>query len=217
MALEPAKIITGRVTYADTGKPVPHAEVVDPVPRRTCWPASTDDSRPTPRAASARIPLGATAISVSVSAPEGQPYLQAGSRLRLAQGGRRASARPGLAPRRGDPRQGHRGRLRHIPIAEARVSFRSRPARVDKSGAGNINADAATAADGSFQLAVLPGPGYLVVLGPSEDYVLQEIGQRMLSTRASRAADASMPTPSSPATRNRAARAWRSTSRSAGA
>ena len=27
MALEPARIITGRVTYADTGKPVPHAVV----------------------------------------------------------------------------------------------------------------------------------------------------------------------------------------------
>ena len=32
MAVEPARIITGRVTYADTGKPAPHAVVehVDP-------------------------------------------------------------------------------------------------------------------------------------------------------------------------------------------
>ncbi len=34
--------------------------------------------------------------------------------------------------------------------------------------------------DGSFQLAVLPKSTYLIVLGPSEDYVLQETGERMI-------------------------------------
>ena len=27
ITMEPAKVITGRVTYADTGKPVPHASI----------------------------------------------------------------------------------------------------------------------------------------------------------------------------------------------
>ena len=31
--------------------------------------------------------------------------------------------------------------------------------------------------DGSFQIAAQPGPGYLVVLGPSDDYVLREIDE----------------------------------------
>ncbi len=35
--------------------------------------------------------------------------------------------------------------------------------------------------DGSFQLAVQAAPGYLVIEGPSDDYVLRETGQRMLS------------------------------------
>ena len=35
--------------------------------------------------------------------------------------------------------------------------------------------------DGSFLLAVPATPGYLVIEGPSDDYVLREISQRMLS------------------------------------
>ena len=38
----------------------------------------------------------------------------------------------------------------------------------------------ASGSDGSFQIGVLPSPGYLVVLGPSDNYVLREIGGRML-------------------------------------
>ena len=34
--------------------------------------------------------------------------------------------------------------------------------------------------DGTFQLAVSPKSTYLIVLGPSEDYVLQEAGERMI-------------------------------------
>ena len=46
---------------------------------------------------------------------------------------------------------------------------------------GALNGRAASGPDGSFQLAVLPSPGYLVVLGPSDDYVLREIGDEMVS------------------------------------
>jgi hypothetical protein len=34
----------------------------------------------------------------------------------------------------------------------------------------------ATGSDGSFQIAATPGPGYLVVQGPSDEYVLREMG-----------------------------------------
>ena len=37
-----------------------------------------------------------------------------------------------------------------------------------------------TSADGSFQIGVVPRPGYLVVRAPSDDYVRQSIGTRML-------------------------------------
>src|SRR5262249_28668177 len=34
----------------------------------------------------------------------------------------------------------------------------------------------ATAPNGAFQVAAQPGPGYLVIQGPSDDYVLREFG-----------------------------------------
>jgi hypothetical protein len=63
------------------------------------------------------------------------------------------------------------------PIAGARVSYISSPNQDQK--AGSSNGRAATALDGSFQVGVLPAPGYLTVLGPGEDFVLREIGRSM--------------------------------------
>ena len=47
-----------------------------------------------------------------------------------------------------------------------------------KDGNRRFNADeqnAVTAADGTFRLGIMPGPGYLLVKGPTADYVHQEI------------------------------------------
>src|SRR5262249_44422290 len=63
------------------------------------------------------------------------------------------------------------------PVAGARISYLSVPAEDPRTGA--VNGRAATAEDGTFELGVVPAPGYLTVLGPGEDYVLREIGQRM--------------------------------------
>jgi hypothetical protein len=41
-----------------------------------------------------------------------------------------------------------------------------------------------TAADGSFQIAVLPGPGHLLLWGPGEDYVRMETTRRRLTDDA---------------------------------
>ena len=49
MALRPAQIITGRVTYADTGKPVPHARLIVTCQERRATRDPTDaTSRPMP-------------------------------------------------------------------------------------------------------------------------------------------------------------------------
>ena len=42
--------------------------------------------------------------------------------------------------------------------------------------------------DGSFQVAVPPGKGYLIVLGPTLDYIPKEIGGGTLSAAAGPAA-----------------------------
>ena len=102
IALQPARTIVGRVTYADTGQPVPHALVtLGAVPIR----------RPMARDGSASAAAAATMRSFSIRAqsPDGAPYLIAEKQGRMAQGGGRAVGRPGPAPGRGRPRQGHRG------------------------------------------------------------------------------------------------------------
>ena len=90
VAMEPAKVITGRITYADTGKPVPHAVVEIYAYRdRRAARATPATSRPTPRGPSAPIPSRPTATWSRSIAPEGQPYLNAST---------------------GDPSRGPRGR-----------------------------------------------------------------------------------------------------------
>ena len=69
-ALEPAKVITGRITYADTGKPVPHAVARDPGLYRMARATATN-SRPMPRGPTARIPCRRTATTSRLTPPMG--------------------------------------------------------------------------------------------------------------------------------------------------
>jgi hypothetical protein len=64
------------------------------------------------------------------------------------------------------------------PIAGATLGYVSRSNADSESGDWNSRPN--TALDGSYQFAVLPRPGYIMVLGPSEDYAYQEIGERMI-------------------------------------
>ena len=64
------------------------------------------------------------------------------------------------------------------PVAGARISFGTRrdPANPNAPSSGHEE----SAPDGSFQVAVLPTPGYLIVLAPTDDYVLQSIGGQVV-------------------------------------
>ena len=66
------------------------------------------------------------------------------------------------------------------PIAGAKLSYNPRRGQGAEGYAGYSSVGAVTAADGTFQLAAPPKTGTLAVLGPSEDYVLEEIGDRMI-------------------------------------
>ena len=111
--LLPARTLTGRVTYADTGRPAAHAEVhvggsvgqggVREGGIRYLTAEADADGR----------------FRVSVMPGDRVSCLGRGSRRAtlpprrqapgMAQGGDRADRRPGAAPRRAAPRQGHRG------------------------------------------------------------------------------------------------------------
>ena len=64
------------------------------------------------------------------------------------------------------------------PAGRVEHPVHSRRAGEDVSG--GWQAIVASKDDGSFQIAVPPGKGHLLVFGPTPDYVLDEIGRRML-------------------------------------
>ncbi len=99
------------------------------------------------------------------------------------------------------------------PVAGARISFGTRR-KDEPNGASSGHAESGQ--DGSFQLAVLPSPGYLIVLAPSEDSCTSRSAARW-SARVGRAAGGSTPMPSSPTTPSPTATARRSRCRSAAA
>ena len=74
-AMEPAKVIIGRVTFADTGKPVPHAAV-------SVWAYRGGPAYPSEYETDAEgnfraNPFSTDSYAVNVQAPTGQPYLSA--------------------------------------------------------------------------------------------------------------------------------------------
>ncbi len=65
------------------------------------------------------------------------------------------------------------------PIASATVRFIAFAER-GKAGSPSGSTVQDTDADGSFQFGASPSPGYLSVMAPDDDYVLQTIGSRMV-------------------------------------
>jgi RNA polymerase sigma factor (sigma-70 family) len=173
VALAPAQIITGRVSYADTGRPVPHAQLDV---------SATHKGRTTPLTyetdGEGRFRLNpslADEYRVAASPPAGKPYLTAGQSFEWPKGAVEHSIDLALPPGvmiRGKVTEEGSGQ----PVADARVWFERRRSTNGSSGIERSS----SITDGSFQLAVPAAPGYLVIEGPSDDYVLREIGQRLL-------------------------------------
>ena len=180
-ALQPARTITGRVTYADTGKPAPHAQVIvggfDQV--QTWRGNSPDRHRGRCRGAVPRESgIGHRTASCSRILPTGNRTWASTKRIDWPKGAVTHSvdlALPRGVMMRGKVTEQGSGR----PISGAIVTYhphRTANDEVVPTGSSPVE----TAADGSFALAVLPRPGYLVVQGPSEDYVLHELDEGLL-------------------------------------
>jgi hypothetical protein len=174
LALAPAKIIKGRVTYGDTGKPVPHAMLaVQPMIRSIKDPFSFFETDAEGRFA--MNPRSGDRYSISAWPPAGQPYLILSRRLEWPKGALEQSldlALPRGVAIHGKATEEGSGE----PIEGATLRFVARAPQQDRS-VSRI-AHASTAADGSFQFGALPDSGTLFVMGPSDDYVLQAFDQR---------------------------------------
>jgi protocatechuate 3,4-dioxygenase beta subunit len=177
LALEPGQIIKGRVTDASTGKPVPHAGLVifsDKENGSHISEFETDEQgryRANPRTANR--------FEVLATAPKDQPNLSLSRKFDWPKGAIEYSvdlALPRGAVIRGRVVEEKSG----TPVAGARISFGGRRADNDDTLL-TIKVLAETDSNGSFQLTASTGPGFLMVLGPSNDYVLRaEDGDRLI-------------------------------------
>ncbi len=167
IALQPAQVITGRVTYADTGRPVSHALVA----ANALFPNEADgDGR-------FRLSVPPTAsrfnsVAIRAQSPEGAPYLLAIKPHEWPKGTVEASV--DIALPRGSVVRGRiteEGTGRPVTGAVVRVAPDTTQGE-EPSVAGTF---AVTGPDGTYRVAATPEHGYLVVQG-SDDYVLREFG-----------------------------------------
>jgi hypothetical protein len=176
--LEPAQFITGRVTDAVTGKPVPRALLVMHASfgsERGMLPSDvrTDFEG---RFRANTSPADRYIVTAYPS-PDGPPYLSLSREFDWPKGAVEHVVDMAL-PRgvllTGKVTEEGSGK----PVAGASLSFVSHLERQGKTTSGSPVLDSTL--DGSFQLAALPSPGYLSVMGPTDDYVFQAVDSGMV-------------------------------------
>ena len=154
------------MTYADNGKPVAHATLE--------LPTMADGSQSRDRWRRA-IPRKVSGDRVSLTAlpPDGEPYLGLSNRFDWPKGAVEQSVDFSL-PRGvmvgGKVIEEGSGK----PVVGAVVRFT--PYQNPNSNPVSMSVPSVTRSDGSFRVTAPPGPGYVVVQGPSDDYVLREMG-----------------------------------------
>ncbi len=178
-ALEPAKVIEGRVTYADTGKPVPHALVHGTVSENEYGSMFTTPFRADADGRFRLNPTPGQFFRIAAYAPEGEPYLIVQDEFAWPKGAARHELNLAL-PRgvliRGTVTEAGTAR----PVAGASVQYMP----IQRPGGPRIisgwQAIVPSGPDGRFAIAAAPGKGHLLIHGPSRDYVNLEIGSRQL-------------------------------------
>jgi RNA polymerase sigma factor (sigma-70 family) len=170
--------LEGRVIFADTGRPVPHARLrVESLRTRREGDVQVAsvrgllDSRADGEGRFRINPFPGDKFSLTAFAPAGGSYLSH-TQLVVWRPGAVKQAVEVRLPRgtlvRGTVKEAGSGK----PVAGARIFFHRRQSLdlLDDYREG-FQVPAVTAADGSFRLAVRPVEGALVVLGPTPDYV----------------------------------------------
>jgi RNA polymerase sigma factor (sigma-70 family) len=172
IALAPAKLIKGRVTYADTGKPVPHTLLAVSGGRDLMEFETDDDGH------FRANPVSGERYDLRAYPPAGQPYLSVWEPVLWPKAAIEQSvdlALPRGVVLHGKVTEKDSGQ----PVAGATVRYLSHQEEQNNPSKSSSTV-LETAPDGSFQIGALPRPGWLSVMGPSDDYVLEPIGSRMV-------------------------------------
>lgn len=183
-AVAPAQIFEGVVRYADTGEPAPHA-------RLTIW-SSQQEGRGSSSGLAGKAdahgryrinPYPGVRFGVTAYPPDGAPYLTRKVRDIIRKAGARVKQVDVTLPRGSIVR----GRVvesgAKTPVPRAVIQYipekQNNPNATDDVVTGwegiQLSGD-----DGAFEIAVLPGPGTLLVNGPEGKFVMQVIGSRQL-------------------------------------
>jgi len=176
-ALRPSTIVEGRVLAADTGRPIPCAVVSVGSSVHSLFSGAGPQFPADDRGRfTAHVVLGQY-YSIWAYPPEGQPYLIPEHRFEWTKGAVKTAMDITL-PRgvliRGKVIEEGTGK----PLAGASVQFSANPRRDDVPS--DWQTIVASKDDGSFQIAVPPGKGHLLVFGPTPNYILEKIGLQEL-------------------------------------
>jgi len=176
LALQPATIIEGRVLAADTSQPIPHAVISIAASYGMFGGMFTTKYQADAQGRFTANPSPGDYFRMSAFAPDGQ-YLARRDEFAWTKGAVKKEIEIKL-PRgvviRGKVTEQGTGR----PLAGVNVHYFPRNSL--EGILNGLEASVASKDDGSFAVAVLPGKGYLLVLAPTLDYLLEEIGSRTL-------------------------------------
>ncbi len=177
-ALQPATIVEGRVLAGDTGEPIPGA-VVAVASGQDQFIGGPGDKFVADAEGRYRANVRpGKYYSVTGYAPLGRPYLIFRQEFEWTKGEARKEFDVRL-PRgtllRGKVTEEGSGR----PLAGASIQF-FRSSGVE-GVVGDWQAIEASAADGTYQIAVPSEKGHLLVFGPTSDFVLEEVGYGKLA------------------------------------
>jgi RNA polymerase sigma factor (sigma-70 family) len=187
--LTPAHPIDGRVTYADTGAPVPHARMAaqgghyisdqaDALGRFRLNPYADTPYQ--------SMTTGESLFTVYAYAPDGQPYLGVSKELTWKKGSIRQTldfALPRGVLVRGKVTDISSGK----PVEGCQILYAPlHPAPFDPSFSVLTGewSTMVSRIDGSYSIPVPEGPGHLVATKASPEYILSEFGSQMLAGHA---------------------------------
>jgi RNA polymerase sigma factor (sigma-70 family) len=187
-ALAPARTIEGIVAHADTGKPVPNAfvEVRTQPAANDLNPTHYEESRADEQGRfRVNLPIGEY-VAVMAYPPEGTAYLPLSKELHWPKTGV-LKQRANLTLPRGILVRGTVMEAPSKPVAGAVVEFEPFPDknpyyRDDVNIYNGIRPRTRLSGpDGKFEMVVLPGPGHLLINGPTLDYVHTQITTKQLN------------------------------------